>query len=128
MESGTRKGRVVLSITTSAPPERQPAIGRCPRCGEMLPKGAYWEPMAVFSGRTPAYRVRHKRTGGGVLCTSYSGVSARDYHETLRQMKAHLATYVQAIRDDMPEALRAKLDAEVSRMVCEVVIDPDEPA
>ena len=42
----------------------EPATGRCPRCGEALPAGAYWERLQAPPDRHPAWRCRHRRVSG----------------------------------------------------------------
>ena len=44
----------------------------CPRCGDPLPEGAYWERMKAVPGRRPAWRLRHQRADGR-WCAAYSG-------------------------------------------------------
>lgn len=62
-----------MSATEQVP--TQPASGRCARCGEVLPAGAYWERLDPWPDRAPAYRVRHRRANGK-SCVGYAGGAA----------------------------------------------------
>ncbi len=41
----------------------------CPSCGETLCDGAAWRALRVVPGALPAYRLSHRRAGGGRCVT-----------------------------------------------------------
>ena len=62
-----------MQVRRSPDAERyQPAAGRCPRCREELPAGAFWERLAAPAGRRPAWRCRHLRSDGS-WCLVHAG-------------------------------------------------------
>ena len=53
--------------------EAEPAAAfDCPRCGWPVPVTCEWRPLAVAPGRLPAYRLVHRKPGGGE-CVVYAG-------------------------------------------------------
>ena len=50
----------------------EPATGTCPKCGEELPAGAFWQRVRAPEGRHPAWRVRHLRSDGA-WCVAHAG-------------------------------------------------------
>ena len=50
----------------------EPASGQCPKCGEDLPAGAFWQRVRAPEGRHPAWRCRHLRASGE-WCVAHAG-------------------------------------------------------